>query len=71
MAKRVWKVLHNGRVKRWDASKKPPWYLAPPHWFRLKYLKPNRQDTRVKLADGRWDEVVPANHHHCAERDWW
>lgn len=73
MAKRIWRVLCNGRVKRWKQrahQNRYRYYQGPPRWFRHKYHI--RERSLLKGALHRGDECGHFFvHPHAAHWDWW
>lgn len=70
MAKRTWKVLPGGRIKRWKASSQGrDWRRAPPRWYRNTLNR--RERRRSKAAIKRRDaERAPYVHPRVASWYW-
>jgi len=69
MARRRWKVLPGGRIKRWKASSRGrTWLGVPPWWFRNMYTKKERQRSRTAIKRG---DVEARPYVHPREAAWY
>ncbi len=69
MARRTWKALPGGRIKRWKASSEGrPWLGVPPRWFRNALNRRERQRSRaaIQLEKGEGSPYV-----HPREAAWY
>jgi hypothetical protein len=70
MAKRIWKVLPGGRMKRWQASSQGcEWLGVPPRWYRNMYTRRERQRARAATKRGEV-EATPYVHPRAAAWYW-
>lgn len=69
MAKRRWKALPGGRIKRWKASATSKgWGGVPPRWYRNQLNRRERRRARIAIRLGT-AEALP--YVHPREAPWY
>lgn len=70
MARRRWKILPGGRIKRWKASSHGrDWMGVPPHWFRNICNRRERRRSHSAIVQGS-AEAIPYVHPREAAWYW-
>jgi len=69
MAKRRWKVLPGGGIKRWKASTTSKgWGGVPPRWYRNQLNRRERRRARIAIRLGTAEAV---SYVHPREAPWY
>lgn len=76
MAKRIWRALPGGRLKRWKSpGHKRRWgrRIGPPRWFRnAKFQHRMRRETVWAIRRGDFDSLPGKwSPRHGAVWEWW